>query len=56
MSDDSKGSGIWRMESAEGAARPKEDLALGQVDEFGFRLLDFVGLLRHESLKAEAGG
>lgn len=30
---------------------PKEDLALGQIDEFGFRLLDFVGLLRHESLK-----
>lgn len=56
MSYDSKGSGIWIMESAEGATRLKEDLALGQVDVFGFRLLDFVGLLRHESLKAQAGG
>lgn len=43
------------MESAEGAGRPRENLTLGQIDEFDFRLLDPVGLLRHESLKAQAG-
>ena len=37
------------METAAKAWRSREALALGQVDEFSFRLLDFVGLLRRES-------
>lgn len=55
MSEDSRGSGIWRTESAEGTLRPREDLPLQQVVEFGFRLLGSVGLLSHENLKAWAG-
>lgn len=50
MSEDSRGSGIWKTESAEGTLRP-----LRQVVEFGVRLLGSVGLLSHENLKAWAG-
>lgn len=42
------------MGTAVGAGRSKEGLACEQVDKFSSRLLDYVGLLRQESLKAEA--